>query len=191
MITSKTPYPKHLRLARKALFCISALALGESAFANVATKTQDERRERLEAFFQSFGCPSPHYVDEYVGAADTYAIDYRLLPAISVLESTCGIYQRSNNRWGWDSARRGFASFRSGLEYIAGQLAHGRYYKNKTLEEKVRMYNPNPQYLREVAKLMRKIDGRSAALPMDSAMPDVHLKLGAMALSPPRSVQEE
>jgi hypothetical protein len=79
-----------------------------------------------------------------------------------VLESTCGIYQRENNRWGWASARKGFASFRAGLEYIAHQLANGRYYKNKTLEEKVHMYNPRPQYALQLERLMRKID---AALP--------------------------
>jgi hypothetical protein len=101
-------------------------------------------------------------VTEYLGAADTYAIDYRLLPAISVLESTCGIHQRQNNRWGWASARRRFSSFRAGLEYIAHQLADGRYYKNKTLEEKVHMYNPRPQYALQLEKLMRQID---AALP--------------------------
>ena len=89
-------------------------------------------------------------MNEYLGAADSYAIDYRLLPAISVLESTCGIYQRLNNRWGWDSARKGFSSFRAGLQYIARQLSEGRFYKNKSLEEKVRMYNPNPQYARQV-----------------------------------------
>ena len=99
-----------------------------------------------------------------MGAADSNAIDYRLLPAISVLESTCGVYQRLNNRWGWDSARKGFSSFRAGLQYIARQLSQGRYYRNKSLEEKVRMYNPNPQYARLLKKLMLKIDDRGAVL---------------------------
>ena len=141
---------------------MGAFALIVSAHANVVPNDivalEDKRHERLETFFQSFGCPAPYYAKEYVGAADSYAIDYRLLPAISVLESTCGIYQRQNNRWGWDSARKGFASFRAGLEYIARQLAQGKYYKNKTLDEKVRMYNPRPQYARMVKKLMLKID---------------------------------
>src|SRR5262249_42778346 len=95
--------------------------------------------------------------------ADTYALDYRLLPAISVVESTCGVHQNQNNRWGWDSARKGFSSFRAGLEYIARQLAQGRYYRNKTLDEKVHMYNPSPQYAWLVKKLMRKIDVASPA----------------------------
>ena len=73
---------------------------------------------------------------------------------------------------GWASARKGFSSFRAGLEYIAHQLANGRYYKNKTLGEKVRMYNPSPQYARQLEKLMRKID---AALPSLASYPVVSL----------------
>ena len=155
----------HTSLCRALRWC-GLWALAVSAHASVTpdglNALEDQRLIRLETFFRSFGCPAPHHVTEYVGAADTYAIDYRLLPAISVLESTCGVHEHQNNRWGWASARRGFSSFRAGLEYIAHQLAEGRYYKNKTLEEKVHMYNPNPQYARQLKKLMTKID---AALP--------------------------
>jgi hypothetical protein len=157
---------KNTSLGNRALrwfgLCVLAASAPASVSADSLAPMQDQRHAKLETFFQSFGCPAPHHVKEYLGAADTYAIDYRLLPAISVLESTCGLYQRENNRWGWASARKGFASFRAGLEYIAHQLAEGRYYKNKTLEEKVRMYNPRPQYARQLDHLMLKID---AALP--------------------------
>jgi hypothetical protein len=159
---------KQFKPMKTTLRVLAALTLVASAYGNTVTEnpavSRDNRYDRLETFFQSFGCPTPHYVSEYLGAADSYAIDYRLLPAISVLESTCGIYQRLNNRWGWDSARQGFSSFRAGLQYIARQLSEGRFYKNKPLEEKVRMYNPNPQYALQVRKLMLKIDERSAVL---------------------------
>ena len=166
------PNIKHTLLVRQPL-CLStsllALLVTVAAAANTLPdpKIPDNRTERLETFFQSFGCPTPHHVDEYVITADTYAIDYRLLPAISVLESTCGIYQRQNNRWGWDSARKGFASFKAGLEFIARQLSIGQYYKNKTLAEKVHTYNPDPHYSKQVNKLMRKIDDRLVALTLD------------------------
>jgi len=157
---------KHISPGYCALCWLGLWALAVSAHASVVPESlravEDQRHAKLETFFQSFGCPAPYHVKEYLGAADTYAIDYRLLPAISVLESTCGIYQVENNRWGWASAGKGFASFRAGLEYIAHQLANGRYYKNKTLEEKVHMYNPRPQYALQLERLMRKID---AALP--------------------------
>lgn len=163
---------KPCKSMKTAMRAIGALALAVSAYGNTTTGSsydlRDDRYDRLESFFQSFGCPAPHYVNEYLGAADSNAIDYRLLPAISVLESTCGIYQRLNNRWGWDSARKGFSSFRAGLQYIARQLSQGRFYRNKSLEEKVHMYNPNPQYARLVRKLMLKIDDRGAVLARES-----------------------
>jgi hypothetical protein len=161
---------KHISMGQRVLRWIGLWALTVTAHASVTpdglSNLEDQRHAKLETFFQSFGCPAPYHVREYLGAADANAIDYRLLPAISVLESTCGIYQRANNRWGWASARKGFATFRAGLEYIAHQLAEGRYYKNKTLQEKVHMYNPRPQYARQLESLMRKID---AALPSTTA----------------------
>jgi hypothetical protein len=162
-MANSSNYSKHISLVYRVLPWLGLWALTLSAHASVIPDSlraaEDERHAKLDTIFQSFGCPAPYHVKEYLGAADTYAIDYRLLPAISVLESTCGIYQHENNRWGWASARKGFASFRAGLEYIAHELANGRYYKNKTLIEKVHMYNPRPQYARQLDRLMRNIDG--------------------------------
>ena len=187
------PVSIRISIRRWALRGLSVLAFAVSAHANVvpdnAAAIEDKRHERLETFFQSFGCPAPYHAREYVGAADSNAIDYRLLPAISVLESTCGIYQRKNNRWGWASARKGFASFRAGLEYIAHQLAEGRYYKNKTLEEKVHTYNPSPQYARLVDKLMHKIDDRNPVWLQGDPKPRmIRFTYGAFMLTPPVSL---
>jgi hypothetical protein len=118
----------------------------------------DRRPEKLEAFFSAYRCPGPLHVTDYLRAADTYGIDYRLLPALSVRESTCGKHERANNRWGWDSARTGFASVASGIEFIARQLASGRSYRGKTLDQKLKAYNPNPLYAVEIRKLMREIE---------------------------------
>jgi len=168
-----TQNPTLTRMARPAICLFAVLLFAGSACPNAIEdhlpQVRDQRQGRLETFFQSFGCPTPHHVQEYLGAADAFDIDYRLLPAISVLESTCGIYQRLNNRWGWDSARKGFASFRAGLEYIARQLAQGPYYRGKTLEEKVHMYNPKPEYAVQVKKLMRKIDDTIVVPVQDAA----------------------
>ena len=164
---------KQFKFLRAATRAICALTLVASACGNTlagsSSALRDDRYDKLESFFQSFACPAPHYVDEYLGAADSYAIDYRLLPVISVVESTCGVHERLNNRWGWDSARKGFSSFLVGLHYIARQLAEGRFYRNKSLVEKVRVYNPNPEYVRLVRKLMLKIDDKKAVLAEDTS----------------------
>lgn len=118
----------------------------------------DPRIGKLEAFFDGYHCPSPRHVADYLRVADTYKIDYRLLPALSVRESTCGQYQKMNNRWGWASGRNGFASIPAGIEYVARQLAEARQFKGKSLEQKLWTYNPRAAYPGEVEKMMRKIE---------------------------------
>jgi hypothetical protein len=85
-------------------------------------------------------------------------LDYRILPAISLVESTCGAFERMNNRWGWDSAQSGFPSVPAGIDYITEQLADGPHYKGKTVKEKLFIYNPYPQYVRQVERLMHQIE---------------------------------
>jgi hypothetical protein len=121
--------------------------------------TAKTRAGRLEAFFKAHSCPAPYHVDDYLDAADLNELDYRMLPAVSVRESTCGRHARLNNVWGWDSARTGFESIAHGIHYIAYQLAFGRQYRGKSIDQKLLVYNPNPQYVKEVHRLMLEIDG--------------------------------
>lgn len=125
---------------------------------DVLPASVDSRVARLEAFFRNYHCPAPFLTSQYLAAADAWAIDYRLLPAVSVRESTCGRHARNNNRWGWDSARTGFESLTRGIEFIARELAIGRYYRGKSVEEKLHAYNPNPEYPGEIRKLMQEIE---------------------------------
>src|SRR5882724_5036889 len=111
-------------LSRSGWLIIGVLGIGlnTSSMADSPPQT-DDRPIKLETFFKSYQCPQPHYVEEYVRAADMYDIDYRLLPALSIRESTCGQHNRLNNHWGWDSARKGFASVPRGIEFVARKLA--------------------------------------------------------------------
>ncbi len=115
----------------------------------------------LGLFFRKFNCPDFNYglIDTYIHAADQNGIDYRILPAISVQESSCGRHYplRTNNLWGWDSARTGFASIPEGIGFVSAQLAGGRYYAGKTIDQKLRAYNPNPVYAGKVERLMKEI----------------------------------
>ncbi len=140
-----------------------AVVLGLTACAAVASDStlplvEDPRGVRLEAFFKAYDCPGPFHVEEYLRAADSHALDYRLLPAISLVESTCGAFERMNNRWGWDSVQSGFSSVPAGIDYITEQLAENPRYKGKTVKEKLFTYNPYPQYVRQVVRLMHEIE---------------------------------
>lgn len=121
--------------------------------------TADPRIERLRAFFNSYNCPAPRHIAEYLRAADTYGLDYRILPALSVRESTCGQHQRNqNNRWGWASGDSSFGSIPSGIEYVARHLAQAPQYKGKTLDQILWTYNPRSAYASEIKRLMLKIE---------------------------------
>ena len=155
MHETQTIRPRYVRLGR-------AVVLGMAACAAVASDNTlpvvDMRGARLEAFFKAYDCPSPLHVDEYLKAADSHDVDYRLLPAISLVESTCGAFERRNNRWGWDSVQSGFPSVPAGIEYITEQLAENPHYKGKSIREKLFTYNPYPPYVRQVERLMHQIE---------------------------------
>lgn len=112
-------------------------------------------------FFKTYDCPQPYYVTSYLRAADTHGVDYRLLPVISVLESSCGKYQRKNNHWGWNSANTGFSSVQAGIDFITKELTKG-YFKNPDTQRKLAVYNPRPIYAKLADKLMRKFDEQAS-----------------------------
>jgi hypothetical protein len=118
----------------------------------------DPRIAKLEAFFQKYRCPYPQLASKYIEVADKYGLVYTLLPSISLKESTCGknVFRR-HNWWGY-----GFMEFNSveeGMEYVADKLANGKYYKGKSLEQKLRTYNSvNQKYPSHAIELMRSIE---------------------------------
>ena len=118
----------------------------------------DVRVSRLGAFFSAHHCPEPHYVDEYIRAADRYGLDYRLLPAISVRETSCGWTERNNNRWGFHPQTQTFVSVESGIEFLSRHLAEQRPYAGKRLKEKLFTYNPRIAYPAEVEHIMKQIE---------------------------------
>jgi hypothetical protein len=119
----------------------------------------DPRALRLEAFFRHYHCPSPHYVSEYLRVTDSYGLDYRLLPAISIRETQCGVESAEmNNHWGYHPGRQTFPSIEAGIDFVARQLAEGPVYKDKSLHDKLFTYNPLPAYPDEVKRIMRQIE---------------------------------
>jgi hypothetical protein len=121
--------------------------------------TPDARVLRLERFFSRYQCPDPQHVFAYLRAADRYRLDYRILPAISFRETTCGLTEARNNRWGYHPGL-GFSTVEEGIDYVARQLAQSPKYKGKTLRDKLYTYNPRPKYPGEIQSIMRDIDPR-------------------------------
>ena len=118
----------------------------------------DVRVARLERFFRKYRCPAPYHVLEYLGAADSYGLDYRLLPAISIRETGCGIAEKENNRLGYHPGQGGFASIEAGIDFVGRRLALHRFYKGKSLQEKLYTYNPRSAYPDEILRIMQQIE---------------------------------
>jgi hypothetical protein len=153
-----------MSLPRRIGLACAGLALALSSTADQAppllvTVAPDPRVPRLQRFFQHYNCPIPYHVSEYLRASDDYELDYRLLPAISVRESLCGVSEQSvNNFWGYHPDRLSFPSIEAGIDYVARQLAQSPYYRGKNLVEKLFVYNPRPAYPQEVQRIMRQIE---------------------------------
>ncbi len=118
---------------------------------------EDPRLACLQQFFGQSDCPAVRFVPVFLQVADTYHLDWRLLPSISFVESTGGKQAPNNNFFGWDSGRAAFASPIAAIQAVAYQLATSSLYKNKKLDSLLRTYNPNADYARKVKSVMQSI----------------------------------
>ena len=117
----------------------------------------DPRIARLEKFFQSYHCPEPLHTSDYVRAADSYGLDYRLLPAVSIRETLCGkAANHQHNHWGYH--HQSFPSIEGGIEFLAQRLTQHPLYRGKTLERLLLTYNPLPAYPEEIKRIMQRIE---------------------------------
>src|SRR5271163_4510892 len=99
--------------------------------ASPAVKQNDPRLSRLQKFFGQRDCPLREAAADFLIAADRNELDWRLLPSISMIESSGGKDYRNNNVFGWDSCRESFTSVREGIHFVAAQLANSKLYKDK------------------------------------------------------------
>lgn len=119
----------------------------------------DSRHIALGNYFSKHNCPLLPYVDDFIAAADKSGIDWRLLPAISIHESTCGKrYPRNtNNPFGWLERKGTVAKFESlpaAIYFITERLANHSPYVGKTIAQKLHTYCPSPKYPQETINYM-------------------------------------
>ena len=117
----------------------------------------DPRLERLRTFFAKLDCPAWKDAASFLEAADDYALDWRLLPSLSYVESTGGKAARHNNLFGWNSGRAQFSSPHAAIHIIGFTLGHAERYRDKDLNALLLTYNPNVEYPAKVKSVMRRI----------------------------------
>jgi hypothetical protein len=120
-------------------------------------KQDDPRLSRLQKYFGDRDCPLRDSAKDFLVAADQNQLDWRLLPSISIIESSGGKDFTNNNVFGWDSSKERFSSVRAGIHYVAAQLGKSRRYRGKNIDGKLQIYNPLPEYSQRVKAVMRAI----------------------------------
>lgn len=121
----------------------------------------DPRPERLRKFFRNYDSPAEDLAEEFVESADKYHLDYRLLPAIAIVESGGGKTSSNHNLFGWGNGKLRFKSREHGIETVARTMATWEPYRNKTLDQALKVYNYEIGTYGELVKsLMRAVDGR-------------------------------
>ena len=131
-----------------------------------------DRVEVLEKFLEKYNSPMTENAEAFIAVADKYGMDYRLLPAISCMESTCGnkIIPGTYNAWGWGIYGNNvisFESFEEGIETVGKGIYEG--YMQKGLDTPAKMapiYTPprSGHWLNGVTYFMNQMDDISAEL---------------------------
>lgn len=117
----------------------------------------DFRLVRLHQFLEQKKCPIQHLAPDFIDAADKHELDWRLLPGISIVESSGGKYKKNNNIFGWANGDRKFPTVRHGIYTVANNLSTSKYYRNKDTDRILKTYNPRPEYQKRVREVMAEI----------------------------------
>jgi len=132
-------------------------------------KVFKERAEAINAYFKSKDAPLAGYGMKFVTEAEKHDIDYRLLAAIAMRESTGGknaCKSVPNSVFGYGSCKMGFKSIDESIEKVSASLGGNnpktaRYYKDKNTEQILKKYNPDHivmGYSKQVIKIMLDIN---------------------------------
>jgi len=91
----------------------------------VTQKVADKRVIQIKQYLSKRNAPLAKYAQDFVDAADKYGIDYRIVAAISIIESGGGKNTfKPYNAWGW--GKSGFANWKEGIYAVSKGL--GKYY---------------------------------------------------------------
>lgn len=117
-----------------------------------------EHTAAIRNFFSRYQCPLAAKAELFARVAAKHGLDWRLLPSLSMVESTGGKYGQRNNVFGWNSGKARFRSVDAGIEYVADRLANSPIYAGGSTRHKLARYNPaRGVYPDRVIKFMREL----------------------------------
>lgn len=126
----------------------------------------DVRLPALKNFFAKYRSPLAVHAGDFLKASDKFGLDWRLLPSLVIVESG-GRNIRNNNVFGWGNGAGRFRSVAESITVVADCLSNKLPYRGKSLDDKLRVYNPRRQdYPLFVRKVMAQVapEARSPAV---------------------------
>jgi hypothetical protein len=128
-------------------------------------KIRKERADSIDKFFASRNAPLEGYGMKFVEEAEDNDIDWRLLAAISVIESNGGkqaCKKADNSVLGYGSCKMSFKSIDESIELVSMKISGNtsKYYHDQmTTSQILKKYNSViPSYVQKVTKVMKMID---------------------------------
>ena len=123
-----------------------------------------KRAKMIDQYYGKHNLPLEGYGMKMVLESEKNGLDWRLLAAIAMRETTGGKFACHQNPFGWGSCKIKFKNFDEAIETVARNLGGGNpatemYYKGKTTAEKLHYYNGTviETYVAEVTRIMNKI----------------------------------
>ncbi len=124
------------------------------------------KADAIDSYYKSRGMPLAGYGEKMVIEAEKNDLDWRLLAAIAVRESTGGKFKCqkvSYSSFGWGSCKINFDSHDEEIEIVARNLGGNnpktaRYYAGKTVKGILQAYNPPTIVLRYAEQVMKIMD---------------------------------
>ncbi len=140
----------------------------ESVKIEEAREANAQKAQAIDAYFETRGMPLKGTGMKMVQEAEKNDLDWRLLPAIAVRESTGGKHAckyATYNSFGWGSCKISFESNDKAIETLARNLGGNNpntdhHYAGKNTKEILQKYNPPsvvPRYAEQVIAIMDAI----------------------------------
>lgn len=181
-VDAKTDVAPQILFAQQNTEVISSISLKEA----IEEKDQiiENKGKAIDAYFRARNLPLEGTGVKMAKEAEKYGLDYRLIPAIAMIETTGGkfacpeTYKRTGdkgytyNAFGWGSCKITFKSRDHAIEVIAKNLSGNNpntehHYYGKTTEQILKKYNPpsiKPNYARDVMAIMEAIGDKDVGL---------------------------
>lgn len=130
--------------------------------AEVETKQLDPRAKILANYFKKYNSPLENQAQDFIDAADRFGMDWKLVPAISGVESTFGKNSYGYNAWGWGiygNNRLGFSSWKDGINTVSEGLRKNYLDKGLTNPYSMnRIYAASPTWGSRVTYFMNDME---------------------------------